>query len=186
MFSFGESGAAQLRTTQQVGRLWAEEWPDLRIGSPNVDAFLAWLEWAQQVQDVFDVVHLGLPGSGVPPNGAGGGSPVVSGGGQTGTTLVTGGWSPSVVKVVAGGDVIRIAGFTPLYRIRDDVNSDGSGQATLTITPAIPVGSSPADSAVITRSGCTLRAVIWPKVQMPAARPGDIVSGLSVSFREIP
>lgn len=186
MFSFGESGGAQLRTTQQVGRLWTEEWADLRLGNPNVDALLGWLEWAQQTQDVFDVTHLSLPGSGKAPNGAGGGTPLVMGASQTGTSLVTDGWSPTVTKVVAGGDVIRIAGLTPLYRVRDDVNSNGSGQATLTVTPAIPAGNSPADNAGITRTGCTLRAVIWPKIEMPTGRAGSLIRGLRVSFREIP
>lgn len=185
MFSWGETGSAQLRTTQQVGRLWEEEWPDLRLGRPNVDAFLAWLEWAQQTQDVFDVVHHLLPGSGLAPNGVGGGTPLVAGGSQIGTSLVTDGWPVSTTKVVAGGDVIKIAGLTPIYRVRDDANSNGSGVATLTIAPAIPAGSSPADNAAITRSGCTIRAVIWPRFEPPTGRPGEWVRGLRVSFREL-
>ena len=186
MFSFGESGAGHLRTTQQVGRIWEEEWPDLRLGDPDVDAFLAWLEWAQMTQDVFDVTHPALPGSGIAPHGAGGGTPLVNGASQTGTSLVTDGWTPNITKVVAGGDVIKLAGLTPIYRVRDDVNSNGSGQATLIITPAIPAGSSPADNAAITRTGCTIRAVIWPKFGPPAGRVGDLISELTVGFRELP
>lgn len=185
MFSFGESGAAQLRTTAQVGRTWEEVWPPLLLGDPNVDGFLAWLEWAQMEQDIFDVTHPAMPGSGIAAHGAGGGTPLIKGASQTGTTLLTDGWSASVTKVVAGGDVIKIAGLNPIYRIRDDVNSDGSGNATLTLTPSIPAGSSPADNAVITIAGCTLRAVIWPRFVPPVGRPGDLVVGLRVSFREI-
>jgi hypothetical protein len=186
MFSWGESGAGQIRTTQQVGRVWHEEWPDLRIGKPNVDAFIGWLEWAQQTQDIFDITHPALPGSGRAPNGVGGGTPLVMGGSQTGTSLVIDGCTANVTKWAAGGDVIKIAGLTPLYRVRDDANSNGSGQVTLTITPAIPVGSSPADNAAITRTVCTLRAVIWPKIDMPTGRPGAFIRGLRVSFREMP
>jgi hypothetical protein len=186
LFSWGDSGAGQLRATQLVGRTWAEWWPDMRLGTPNVDAFLAWLEWAQQTQDIFDVVQYALPGSGIAPNGAGGGTPLVNGASQAGTSLATDGWPSSVTKVVAGGDVIKIAGLTPIYRVRDDVSSNGSGQATLTITPAIPAGSSPANDAAITRSGCTIRAVIWPKFEPPVGRPGDLVRGLRVNFREMP
>lgn len=184
--SFGESGAAQLRSTQQVGRVWEEEWPDLRLGNADVDAFLAWLEWAQSTMAVFDVTHTAMPGSGIAPNGVGGGSPVVAGGSQTGSSLDVDGLTPLTTKAFAGGDVIKIAGLAPIYRIRDDVDSDGSGAATLTITPAIPVGSSPADNAVITTSGCTIRAIIWPHITFPTGRPGIFVRGLKVPFREIP
>ena len=136
-------------------------------------------------QHVFDVAHPALPGSGIAPHGAGGGTPLVQGGSQPGTSLVTDDWTPNITKVVAGGDVIKIAGLTPLYRVRDDANSNGSGAATLIITPAIPVGSSPADNAAITRTGCTIRAVIWPKFEPPVGRAGVFVRGLTVSFREI-
>jgi hypothetical protein len=186
MFSWSDSGAGQFRTTPQVGRVWEEEWPDLRIGRPNVDAFIAWLEWAQQTQEIFDITHPALPGSGKVPNGAGGGTPLVAGGSQTGTSLTIDGCSNSITRWAAGGDVIKIAGLNQIFRIRDDANSNGSGQVTLTIAPPIAAGGSPADNAAITRSGCTLRAIIWPKISMPTARPGHFIRGLRIGFREVP
>ena len=46
------------------------------------------------------------------------------------------------------------------FKITDDANSDGGGLATINISPAIYVGSEPADSAAITVSGVNLNATI--------------------------
>lgn len=183
--SLGQTGGVQLRSTLQIGRMWEEVWPDLRLGRADVEALLAWIEWAHSTQQIFDITHLALPGSGKAPKGAGGGTPLVNGATQTGESLATDGWSNSVTNVVRAGDVIRIAGLTPLFRVVLDANSNGSGEATLKINPPIPAGSSPADNAGITRTGCTIRAMIWDYVE-PPGRPGQFISGLRVTFREVP
>ncbi|MEL6568184.1 MAG: P22 phage major capsid protein family protein [Pseudomonadota bacterium] len=85
-------------------------------------------------------------------------------------TLVTDGWSNSVTGLLKQGDVFTIAGVhavNPLTRVstgrlqtfvvRADADSNGSGQATLEISPAIistgqwqTVDAAPADNAAIT------------------------------------
>lgn len=182
----GHSGKLQLRASIQVGRIWTEEWPPLKAGEPDVAALLAWIEWAHHTGQVFDIAHLITPGSGKDPNGVGGGVPLVAGASQSGETLTTDGWTAGVTHVVRAGDVIRIAGLNPLYRVVADASSDGAGLAALTISPPIPAGSSPADNAAITRTGCTLRAVIWEKPAVPTASPGEFLVGLKVTFREAP
>lgn len=112
--------------------------------------------------------------------GALGGTPLVNGGSQAVTyvntkdvytqSLITDGWSNSVTGVVKAGDVINIAGVFAINpvtkastgRLQDfvitaDANSDGSGNATLTISPQIivsgafqTVSAQPADNAAIT------------------------------------
>lgn len=119
--------------------------------------------------------------------GALGGTPLVNGSNQgtanVGTTdnpwaattsLVTDGWSNSVTGVLKKGDVItlglggtRVESVNPETKVSTgqlqqfvvtaDVNSDGSGNATLVISPAIISGGAyqnvtvrPADNAVIT------------------------------------
>lgn len=183
--SAGHSGKLQLRTTTQVGRMWEERWPPLKAGVASVEALTTWIEWAFQTEQIFDITHLLLPGSGKDPNGAGGGTPLVNGASQTGSSLVTDGWSASITGIVKAGDVIRIAGLNVLYRVRNDENSDGGGNVTLDITPPIPSGSSPADNAAITRSGCLIRAMIWDYT-IPEATPGEHMAGLRVVFREVP
>lgn len=185
LVSDGQTGSVQVRSFGAVGRSWKETWKDLRAGDVQVEALLAFIEDAKNRGVVFDIVHPSLPGAGLPPNGAGGGSPLVQGASQSGTTLVTDGWSPSVTNVVRAGDVIRIAGLTPLYRITADASSDGGGVASLSISPGIPVGSGPGDNAVITRTGCIMQAIIYPAPTMPTGRPGVWLRGLQVSFREV-
>jgi hypothetical protein len=86
------------------------------------------------------------------------------------TSLVTNGWSNSITGLLKAGDVITIAnvfsvnpetkqstGALQTFVVTADVNSDGSGNATLVISPAIIAGGAfqnvtarPATSAAIT------------------------------------
>ncbi len=112
--------------------------------------------------------------------GSHGGTPLVNGGAQAvayaaarannSQTLATDGWPAGVNGVLKAGDVITIAavdGVNPISRdrlpflqqfvVRSDVNSDATGGATLSISPAIiadgpyrTVAAAPADNAAIT------------------------------------
>ncbi len=84
------------------------------------------------------------------PRGVGTGSPLVKGGSQTGDQLLTDGWTSSTTGILKAGDWIQVGSgsSTRLHKVLDDVNSDGSGNATLNIFPNIR--TSPADNTVIT------------------------------------
>jgi hypothetical protein len=102
-----------------------------------------------------------------------GGTPLVNGASQTGSTLVTDGWTASAASRLKKGDVFTIAGVfsvNPVSRqttnqlqqfvVTADVSSDGSGNASIPISPAItPTGqfqnvtASPADNAALTVVG---------------------------------
>lgn len=122
-------------------------------------------------------------------HGARGGTPLVNGGSQAVTysaatgantqTLVTDGWSNSITNVVRAGDVFTIANvfavnpvpgegstgkmvmpYLQQFTVINAANSDGSGNATLTISPAIitsgpyqTVSGAPADNAALTFLG---------------------------------
>ena len=64
-----------------------------------------------------------------------------------GNVLETDGWPHGVTGVVADGDWIQLPGYRH-HRICGAANSDGSGNATLTIYPRLR--ESPADNAAIT------------------------------------
>lgn len=107
--------------------------------------------------------------------GTQGGTPLVNGASQTGASLVTDGWSNSITNVLRAGDIFTVAGVfavNPVTKISTgrlqsflvtaSVNSDGSGNATLAISPGIvtsgttqTVSNSPADNAAITVVGAS-------------------------------
>lgn len=105
--------------------------------------------------------------------GALGGTPAVNGALQTGSTLVTDGWTAAAAARLKQGDIFTIAnvfavnpqsrqstGQLRQFVVTADVSSDGSGNASIPIYPAIvtsgalqTVDSSPADGALLTVLG---------------------------------
>lgn len=80
------------------------------------------------------------------PRGTATGTPRVNGASQTGQTLITDGWTINITNILRKGDYIQLG--NRLYKVLLDVNSDGSGNATLDIWPRIR--ESPADDTAIT------------------------------------
>ncbi len=101
------------------------------------------------------------------------GTPLVNGASQTGSALVTNGWSNSLSGMLNVGDIFTIAGVYAInpknrlstgslqsFLITATAASDGSGNSTLSIYPAITtsgayqtVSNSPANGAAITVRG---------------------------------
>lgn len=82
--------------------------------------------------------------------GTGAGTPLVNGGSQTGDELVTDGWDADS-DVLKAGDWIQLGtlGDSRLYKILDDVTSDGSGNATLNIWPSLRASPTDDQSIVV-------------------------------------
>lgn len=105
--------------------------------------------------------------------GALGGTPLVNGASQTGSSLVTDGWTAAAANRLKKGDVFTIAGVYAVntmskqstgalqqFTVTADTASDASGNATVPISPAIVasgpyqnVSGSPADNAALTVLG---------------------------------
>lgn len=116
-----------------------------------------------------------------------GGTPLVNGASQTGSNLITDGWTASAASRLKKGDVFTIAnvyavnpvskantGVLQQFVVTADKSSDASGNITIPIYPAITasgaqqtVSASPADNAAITVLGAanTLSAqgLAWHK-----------------------
>lgn len=77
-----------------------------------------------------------------------GGSPVVSGAGQTGSSLIASGFTPSST-VMKAGDWFQLGAtsITRLYKVMEDAVSDESGNATLKIWPDLR--GSPGDGSAL-------------------------------------
>ena len=85
------------------------------------------------------------------PRGTAGGTPLVNGGSQTGSSLITDGWTAGAT--LKAGDYFHFtngAGGRELKIVRSDITADGSGNLTITFDP--PIRSAPADNAALTVS----------------------------------
>ena len=88
------------------------------------------------------------------PLGVATGTPLVNGAGQTGNVLDTQGWTPDVTGILKTADWLNLgtAASTRLYMVTADVDSDGSGNASIPLWPSLR--SSPSDSAAVTVHDC--------------------------------
>lgn len=80
--------------------------------------------------------------------GAGGGSPLVQGAGQTGKNLIIDNASISVTDWLKAGDKISVAGL--LHSVDEDVNTSGTGVATIIVSPRIFVAPTNNEAVEIT------------------------------------
>ena len=90
------------------------------------------------------------------------GTPLVNGASQTGRSLVTDGWNASIA-IFKAGDFLKIAGNDKVYMCTADVSSDGSGDATISIEPALV--ASPADDGAITHSSVSFTVALTSGIQ---------------------
>ena len=84
-----------------------------------------------------------------PRRGAGGGTPLVNGAAQTGRTLVIDGAPLSTTAWLKKGDYISVDSGTgrELKLVTANVDTDGSGNATISFRP--PIRTSPANNAAV-------------------------------------
>lgn len=178
--SRGQSGKSQRRATTQAGRIWKETYKPFKLNSAAGRAFVAMIMDYWRNGTAFTIDHRSY----LTPFGAGTGTPLVNGAGQTGSTLNTDGWTGSN-PVLKAGDIIKIAGVPGIRDITADAPNLVSGACGLSINPPIFVGKSPADNAVITYTGVLLDAFLLsgPEelVDMP---PNGYVAGLTLTFVE--
>ena len=129
--------SGQIATQDRDGEHWLirMSWDDLEgTRRHELLAFLYKLNGAQHRFTVKDFAFLRL--------GVGGGTPLVFGASQTGKILNIDGGPVSVTNWLKAGDKISVAGL--LHSVDLDVNTDGAGLASITLTPRIFV--SPADN----------------------------------------
>lgn len=108
-------------------------------------------------------------------------SPLVKGASQTGTNVLTDGW-PASTLIYKAGDLVKFANHNKAYMLTADVTSDGSGNATLPIKPALL--TSPADNSAITYQNVPITVAFTDDmqgIQMQAKKLGTF----SGSLREV-
>lgn len=137
---------------QQIYKYTGQFW-EAEISLPPMKRADAeyWISFLLKLNGSYGTFLLGDPNGGT-ARGVATGTPLVNGGSQSGNELVTDGWTNSTTGILKAGDYIQLGSgsSSQLYKVLDDVNSNGSGQATLTVWPDLR--TSPADNAAITVS----------------------------------
>jgi|TARA_S200002703_G_scaffold99837_1_gene86267 hypothetical protein len=138
--------------SQQVVRHAGARW-SATINIPPVKRSDAeyWNSFLLRLRGQFGTFLVGDPNAATPRGSASSaaGTPVVNGASQTGNNLNIDGLPASATGYLKAGDYIQLGtGATSrLYKVLEDVNSNGSGQATLNLWPDLR--SSPANDATV-------------------------------------
>lgn len=135
--------------SQQVYRYQGQYWEaDITLRPMDREEAEYWISFLLKLNGQYGTFLLGDP-NGATPRGVATGTPLVKGAGQTGNELLTDGWTSGITGIMKAGDYIQLGtgSNARLYKVLDDVNSDGSGNATLTLYPDLR--SAPSDNSAI-------------------------------------
>jgi len=139
----------------------------------------AWVAWAFGQRGTFGTFY-GYDPDRRTPRGVATGTPLVNGGSQAGYSLITDGWTASVTGILQAGDWIEVGGL--LRMVTQDADSDGSGNATLSISPGIGPGLSPSDDAAITTAN---PKGVFRLIDDRLTWDSDVIRVQGLSFRAI-
>lgn len=125
----------QQQAQEHQGDLWEA---DLSLPPMQRAAAEEWLSFFLSLRGRLGTFLLADP-LGRTPRGSVAGSPTIDGVGQTGTSLITNGWTASQTGVLLAGDYFQVGSGTTtrLYKVLTDVDSDGAGEATFDIWPRL-------------------------------------------------
>ena len=141
--------------TQQVYRHQGQRW-EADISLPPMQRADAeqWAAFLLRLRGQYGTFLLGDPNAATPRGSASTtpGTPVVNGASQTGDELNIDGLPVSATGYLKAGDYIQLgSGATAtLHKVLQDVDSNGSGEATLNLWPK--VRTAPSDNATVTVS----------------------------------
>lgn len=143
--------ASPFSLEEQAFKWPGEQWMIDFVMPPFTSPVIAgqWKAFGVKAEGRWGRFLLGDP-SATSPKGVGTGTPQVDGGGQTGNTLITKGWTGNTQGILLAGDYIQLGSGTTstLHMVTEDADTDSSGDAALSIAPAVKVA--PNDSATIT------------------------------------
>ena len=138
------TGSQQVQA--HTGKWWEFEAHLKKMTRASAEEWISFMISLNGMQGTF---LLGDP-LGTTARGIGTGTPLVKGASQTGSSLITDGWTASQSGILKSGDYIQlgVGSSSKLYKVLADANSDGSGNATFDIFPSI--NTAVADNSAIT------------------------------------
>lgn len=122
---------------QQVQAWPGADWwtADLTLPQMTSQTVAIWEGFLGECRGMTNVFYLGHPFH-ISPQGTAGGTPVCNGvSSAMSYTLTTRGWTPNTYRLLLPGDHLQI-GYR-LHRVLTQVNSDSSGDATISVWPSI-------------------------------------------------
>jgi len=143
--------------SQQIYRHQGQSFEaDITLPAMKREDAEVWVAWLLRMRGRFGTFLLGDPANATPRGSAAtdAGIPVVAGASQTGDELAIDGLPLSTTGYLKAGDYIQLgSGATAtLHKVLQDVDSDGTGAATLNLFPAVRI--SPANNAPVTVTNC--------------------------------
>ena len=140
---------------QQVVRHQGARWEaDITLPPQKRAEAEVWISFFMKLYGPYGTFLLGDPNAATPRGSAGTtpGTPVVNGPSQTGNERDIDGLPTSVTGYLKAGDYIQLGTGTDtqLYKVLDDVDTNASGEGTLTVWPDLR--TSPTDGSAVTVS----------------------------------
>lgn len=137
---------------QQVQKNTGQRWEADITLPPMVRADAEkWITFFMKMEGSFGTFLLGDPNAATPRGSAAttAGTPVVNGASQTGNELAIDGLPISATGYLLAGDYIQLGSglASELYKVLDDVDTNASGEATLTLWPRLR--TIPSDGATV-------------------------------------
>ena len=141
MSPFTFAGQAQASS----GQMWQA---DVTLPPMKREDAEIWIAWLVSLRGRFGTFNMGDP-SAATPRGVATGTPLVNGSNQTGETLAIDGCTANVTGWLKAGDYVQLgaAGTATLHKVLADVNTNSSGETTLSLWPH--VRSAPLDDATV-------------------------------------
>lgn len=174
--SWGQSGKAQFRTTNQVGRTWTEEYAPMKASDANTRKFLSYINNLWRNRTIFTIQHKHL---GTPINAPVTGSLVMASAGQTGSTINV---TASLSQPLLYGDIVTILGINTVFDVAEDMTS--GTDSTLIINPPITTGMVYTSPYTITYNSVKFRCVLDEGLELPSCDIDGVYAGLTLKFRE--
>lgn len=113
--------------------------------------------------------------------GTGGGTTSINGAGQTGSSLIIDGATPSVTNWLRAGDYVAF--FNELHMVTADANSDVGGNVTLSIAP--PIRNATIDNSLVDYSVPVLGVFMLASTSGWTNRPGGFSSFTITAMEDV-
>lgn len=171
------------RTVQTVALAGARWRADITLRAMKKQEAAQWIAFFLQLRGMSDTFTMQDPDWRV-NLGLSTGSPLVNGAGQTGNSLVVDSCPANVTNWLRPADYFQIG--DELKRVVAPVNTNGSGQATITFEPRIRVSPADNSSVIIRGAAGKFRLMDDQQLQWEIGRNGTYPEKTFSCFESIP